>query len=452
MLKKFFLYIFLLTTVVYIKGQVLNTSPFSRYGIGEINTIQSAHYFGFGNITSPSSEPQYININNPASYASFIKYNPIYNVSLAGKSALYNSDYNNNKTTSSGNNFGLNNLFMGLPITKNWGLVFGITPLSSQGYEVSSTVPFDTSTVSYIFKGDGSVNKLLIGNGFNILNKGDTTRISLGLNCSYLFGNLDRTSTVIYNNSNDYNSRIQYRSSLSGWGFDFGFQFFKRFKTASNNKLFLNLGVNYSLSSDITTDNDFFAYTFKYNFSVQEFPKDTLAMENENSNIVLPEKLEFGVSVGKVYKNKRRWDFGAQYSSIDWTKFQDNSKYSSQSDFPMGPYTRISLGYRLSPNLDWSNNNKSLLSKSTFSLGIHQTQSKIFVNESSLIQNGINFGVSVPLLSSRSLSRVNFGVEVGKLGDLKDNKIEENYIKFSIGFSLGPDTRYDRWFRKRKYD
>jgi hypothetical protein len=88
MLKKFFLYIFFLTTFAFVKGQVLNTSPFSRYGIGEINTIQSAHYFGFGNITSPSSEPQYININNPASYASFIKYNPIYNVSLAGKSAF----------------------------------------------------------------------------------------------------------------------------------------------------------------------------------------------------------------------------------------------------------------------------------------------------------------------------------------------------------------------------
>ena len=63
MLKKFFLYIFFLSTFACVKGQVLNTSPFSRYGIGEINTIQSAHYFGFGNITSPSSEPQYININ-----------------------------------------------------------------------------------------------------------------------------------------------------------------------------------------------------------------------------------------------------------------------------------------------------------------------------------------------------------------------------------------------------
>ncbi len=41
---------------------------------------------------------------------------------------------------------------------------------------------------------------------------------------------------------------------------------------------------------------------------------------------------------------------------------------------------------------------------------------------------------------------------VDRYKDLKINKIEENYFKFSVGFSLGPDTRYDRWFRKRKYD
>ena len=67
----------------------------------------------------------------------------------------------------------------------------------------------------------------MIGNGFNIINKGDTTRISLGINSSYLFGNLERTSSVIYNNTNDYNSRLQYRSSLSGWSFDGGLQFYK---------------------------------------------------------------------------------------------------------------------------------------------------------------------------------------------------------------------------------
>ena len=56
------------------------------------------------------------------------------------------------------------------------------------------------------------------------------------------------------------------------------------------------------------------------------------------------------------------------------------------------------------------------------------------------------------MISSRSLSRINLGFELGRLGELASSNIEENYFKFSIGFSLAPDTRYDRWFRKRKYD
>ena len=56
------------------------------------------------------------------------------------------------------------------------------------------------------------------------------------------------------------------------------------------------------------------------------------------------------------------------------------------------------------------------------------------------------------MLSSRSLSRLNLGCELGRLGTVAENNIEENYIRFSLGFSMAPDTRYDRWFRKRKYD
>jgi hypothetical protein len=47
---------------------------------------------------------------------------------------------------------------------------------------------------------------------------------------------------------------------------------------------------------------------------------------------------------------------------------------------------------------------------------------------------------------------MNLGMELGKLGDLNNVNIEENYINFAIGFTMAPDTRYDRWFRKRQYD
>jgi len=210
--------------------------------------------------------------------------------------------------------------------------------------------------------------------------------------------------------------------------------------------------VNYSLNSELSTENDFFAYTFKYNFSIQEFPKDTLELANETSTISIPEKLEVGLVFGKSHKNKRRWDLGLQYSSMDWAQYIDNSSFISSSDFQLGPSTRIAVGYRITPNLDWSSANKSFLSKSTYSFGYHQTQSKIIIAENQLLNNGINFGVSIPMISSRSLSRINLGFELGRLGELTSDNIEENYFKFSIGFSLAPDTRYDRWFRKRKYD
>ena len=124
----------------------------------------------------------------------------------------------------------------------------------------------------------------------------------------------------------------------------------------------------------------------------------------------------------------------------------------SSSDSPLGASSRLAIGYRITPNLDWSNTSKSILSKSSFSFGYHQTESKIIIDDKVLFNTGINFGVSMPMISSRSLSRFNLGFELGKLGSLENNNIEENYFKFSIGFSLAPDTRYDRWFRKRKYD
>ena len=59
-------------------GQQVNTSPFSRYGVGEINNVISASYLGFSNSSIAFSDPQFINISNPASYSRMRKYNPLF--------------------------------------------------------------------------------------------------------------------------------------------------------------------------------------------------------------------------------------------------------------------------------------------------------------------------------------------------------------------------------------
>jgi len=54
----------------FVLGQQVNTSPFSRYGVGEINNVLSASYLGFSNSSIAFSDPQFINISNPASRGS----------------------------------------------------------------------------------------------------------------------------------------------------------------------------------------------------------------------------------------------------------------------------------------------------------------------------------------------------------------------------------------------
>ena len=92
---------------------------------------------------------------------------------------------------------------------------------------------------------------------------------------------------------------------------------FTKISTKSSNKYFINLGANYTLSSEMSTENDF-AYTFRYNYSIQEIAKDTLELNNNSSTLKLPQKIEIGLVIGKAYKNKRRWDLGVQYSMMDW--------------------------------------------------------------------------------------------------------------------------------------
>lgn len=434
-------------------AQQLNTSPFSRYGIGELNSVQSSHYLGLSNAAVVFSDPQYINISNPASYAGLVKHNPIFDVSVAGKASDYKSNYNNIEKTSSGKNAGLNNMFLGLPLTKRWGIVLGIIPLSSTGYEVSNTLDLDSSSVINRFTGDGSVNKILIGNGFNLVNKGDSTKLSFGVNTSYLFGSLNHLSSFIIDIPDSYNSRIHKRSTISGWSFDGGVQFYKRFKARNNNKYFFRLGASYALNSNLNSNNDFYAYTFLYNYGIQELAVDTIEnIEDSKGSINIPEKLSFGIGFGKNKNDQRRWDLSVQYSMMDWSNFEESNASSTQSSLLMGPSSTLAIGYRITPSLDWANNNKSIISKSSYSIGFHHTESAILLDNEGLINNGINFGVSIPLLSSRSLSRINLSGEIGRLGDLEINKIEENYFKFAVGFTMAPDTRYDRWFRKRKYD
>lgn len=440
----------------YAKSQNLNTSPYTRFGIGEVTPLSSAHYAGMGNIGVSFSDFSYINVANPASYSSFKRNNTLFDLGVSGKGSLYKSNLDGEQKSSSGSNFALNNMLIGLPISKKTGLVLGIMPFSTIGFDITST---DTDliagdTVSYNYTGDGSVNRIILGVGHDFINKGDTTRFSLGLNSSYLFGTIDRNNSVVFQSSSFYNSRVQNRTSLSGFSFDAGLHYYQQIMGAQeNDKWYWQFGATQTFSSNINAKRDYYAYSFVYNFSVQEVAKDTLEFfENESGTISIPDRFCIGFNIGRNKQNKNVWALGAQFSVYNWNLYQESFTNVASDYQQLSQMTELSFGGRITPTFDFANKNKNAFQKSTYSIGGKFGNTFIEINDQQLVNYGMNFGISMPLLSSRSLSRINLAVELGKMGTTNNGLIEDNYFKCLIGFSLAPDAKYDRWFRKRKYD
>ena len=78
-----------------------------------------------------------------------------------------------------------------------------------------------------------------------------------------------------------------------------------------------------------------------------------------------------------------------------------------------------------------------------YRFGIKNEEKSIIVNNLPVNHFILNLGLGLPL---SGLSKANFGLEFGKIGNDK-NTIEESYFAMRLGLSLN-----DVWFIKRKYN
>ena len=166
----------------------------------------------------------------------------------------------------------------------------------------------------------------------------------------------------------------------------------------------------------------------------------------------MPDKFSISANIGRNKQDKNVWALGIQYNIYNWDLYKEVFEDVNVNINNLGQMSELILGGRITPSLDFSSKNKNTFQKSTYSFGFRYGNSFININDEQLTNYGMNFGISIPLISSRSLSMINLAAEYGKLGKQENGLIEENYFKVAIGLSLAPDTRYDRWFKKRKYD
>ena len=209
-------------------AQAQNTSsPYSIYGIGDIQTSAYNRTVGMGSTGIAYRSDNSIIQNNPASYTALTQQYFHVEMGARGQFSTYtNASYTNNVGASDiSNDFTVTRFAVATKVNKLWGFSAGIMPYSQMNYSFTAEKPLgpqgEFAATSY--DGTGGIHKAYWGNGFQL-----GKHLSLGFTSSFLFGALQQEQTLVAPTANAdlLTTRNLYLRNVN---FDFGAQYYTHF-------------------------------------------------------------------------------------------------------------------------------------------------------------------------------------------------------------------------------
>jgi long-subunit fatty acid transport protein len=416
-------------------GQQGTASPYSFYGIGTLKFKGTVENRSMGGL-SIYTDSIHVNLRNPAAYASpnltvWNKENRPIKFSVGASNNSTTLKANSGEAEVSSTTFDY--LALSMPLGK-FGFGFGLVPYSAVGYKLEDT---NEDVITNRYSGEGGVNRAFLGLGYSISDK-----LSVGVDMNYNFGNIQNTAIeFVYDDEGNlvqYQSRESNRSDLSGLNFNIGLTY----KTMINEKLELQAGLTYSPKSDLSSINERSFSTIVINassgqeFLVNEVDGNLEAEGLAETNLTLPSRFSFGAGIGKP----RAWFVGGEYTRQNTSEFANPIVSIQNSNFENA--SNVSFGGFFIPDY---NSFGSYWKRLTYRAGFYFENTGLVINEETINEFGISFGVGLPV--GNVFSNANLGVEYGKRGTTNQNLIEENFLSLKISLTLN-----DRWFEKRKYN
>ena len=397
-------------------------SPYSRFGLGDLQTNSFGRTFAMGGASLASRNSQQINTLNPASYTAVDSLSFLFESGVYGKFSNYSNDIASMNT----NDINFRYFAMNFQITNWLATSMGLTPYSDIGYnvEVFETIENTGDVLSQYF-GEGSLSKAYFGLALN-----PVKNISIGANLNYLFGNLTRNAEVFFLNTSDFYSIQKYEKiRLNDFGLNFGLQATIPMK---NSQRFIFAAIlenkpEYSaFYSDITQKN------LSSDIATEQ---DTLNYQNDDlSSIVFP----FTYGVGISYVKENSLEINADYYHQAWSK----ANFFGSANPVLTDLNKFAIGAEWIPDRFSIRN---YLNKIAYRAGLKYEKSYLMLNDQQINDFGISFGVGLPVYHSNST--INIGAEIGRKGTKQNNLIVENYAKLNLSINL-----HDFWFIKRRFD
>lgn len=391
------------------------SSPYSVYGVGEIQELQPDRSSGMANTSiSILSTPGFLINKNPASLMGLERSVAQVDLALVGKTVSFKGN-NITSDNSSTKDVTIKRISISSKLSNHWASSVGFKPFSYVNYSFTAQKSIEGSSSTYTgqYDGNGGLHNLFWTNAFSI-----GKHVALGIRSNLIFGSINQTETL-----NALNTPVvsQITNYYTGFRFEGGAIYGAK----------INKNWRFSLGGKVTTKNDL---TSEKTLTVTEgssyVEKDKVLADG---TFTLPWQYDAGIAL----VNKGRATFTVDYSYGNWNKLNPGG-----TTWTMVDNERISAGFQLSNQVQRYG---FTAEKNYFQAGLFTGRSYLQVKGQEIKEVGATVGFGGYL--SRAFA-YNLAVEGGRRGTINANLVRENYVQFTLSLSY----REVLYSKGRKYD
>ena len=447
-----------------VRAQQSEFSPYSRFGFGLIEQINTPVYAGLGGMETTMISSYQFQPNNPAS-ATYQSQTTFQGSGTGNRMSMKQGDADAATAT-----FGSPGP-MGIVVKKQSGknaLILGLSPFSNSGYAISRTGDYDgIGAVQERYEGQGGLNNLNIGwarafkgtrwvqTGTNDSIRIQSSALHLGVQSQYLFGEVSRTSTVDILDPTflDHRSKFtgQHRSVTANAGVIYDQLLFVRYNELQDFERSLSL----RMGGVFTPETNLHSSLSKLDETTQTLGGIAVNLDTAfysartDFRARMPRSLSVGSSLHFDRADGMRLSAGVEYKTSRWDEVASGFAPEMQSDAVQ--WTR-SESFRMGVQFNLSNpeTRNPTWGKATYRFGLVQQFQPYEVNGSQVLTQSFTGGFTLPMVGSRSLSRIHFGTELGER-ITEDGALEESFMRIHLGVSLMPFFK-NNWLIPRLYD
>jgi hypothetical protein len=412
------------------QAQDLGNSPYSRIGLGELNsTPGNIRNFGMGNVGVSTPNGANAQVQNPA----LLYYVNRVSFEIAGTGQA--KRISNGQESVTAGNGGLSYMALSVPVTKIWRSAIGLRPFSAVNYAASQVGTVGGQPNVPVLSGntgEGTISEAYFSNGVRLF-KGFT----VGLTASYLFGAIDKNAYTQLQDSvglaNATQVVLNEHSNYSDAVFKAGFSY----RHALSKKVNATLGGVYGFETELKQKVK--PLLQRRRASDQLVITELALADSANRKVTLPGFWEAGLS----FDNAKNWVVGAELSGRSW------SDYNGTDAAKLRNSLRFGVGGEYVPD---PTSIDSYVKRIAYRAGFSYSQTPYFDQGQQVNDKSVHAGLSLPIGSvprppEYNQSFINLGVALGQQGSADKGLLQEKYVRFMVGVTLNSS-----WFIKPKFD